>query len=261
MSDLHMSADSPPADAHGDAHAATDHAASHSSTAGHGGGHKKHGDHGGHGGGHGGSWIITYCDMITLLIAFFICILTFASKESGKGNHQRLHDSLVNAPGGTGIAGSKGKPADQDAVAWRQVLLSTNAGPGASSIPPLYSDPAWTATHKVLAMLEQPAERTLSESYELVIPIAMLFAKQNTLTPTAKHLLQTIARNLGPLPYELFIHVDNAANLSRATTISQFIVWQGMPQGRLGIGINDSSNVPNDSVRLLFVKRPRQSGR
>ena len=59
----------------------------------------KHGDHGGH----GDKWLVTYCDMITLLIAFFICILTFASKENGNKSHVpdcAIRSSMVRAAAG-----------------------------------------------------------------------------------------------------------------------------------------------------------------
>lgn len=43
---------------------------------------KKKGGHGG--GGHGGAWVITFADLMSLLMAFFVMLLSFSSQEAAK---------------------------------------------------------------------------------------------------------------------------------------------------------------------------------
>src|SRR5207253_2666337 len=148
-----------------------------------------HGGHG-HGSGHeGGAWIITYCDMITLLIAFFICIVTFSSRESGNQKYAKMRDSVLYGEGGTGTAGDPVKGADQDAVLWRQVLISASRGSNGSRVPPRYSNPSLNATQKVLGMMEEPTVGTLADSYSLRMPLTLLFDSAGQLTPTGRALL------------------------------------------------------------------------
>lgn len=43
---------------------------------------KKKGDHGG--GGHGGAWVITFADLVSLLMAFFVMLLSFSVQDEQK---------------------------------------------------------------------------------------------------------------------------------------------------------------------------------
>ena len=43
-------------------------------------GRKKHGD----GGGHGGSWVVTFADLVSLLMAFFVMIVSFSVQDTQK---------------------------------------------------------------------------------------------------------------------------------------------------------------------------------
>jgi flagellar motor protein MotB len=131
------------------AHAAGDHPAEPGQSQSHvgGGSHAKHGKghKDGHGAGaHGGTWLVTYCDMITLLIAFFIAIITFASQESGNQKYPKMRDSILYGAGGSGVAGSPHQGTDHDAVVWRQFLMA--AQPAGSKTPPLYTDPSLDKT-------------------------------------------------------------------------------------------------------------------
>ena len=44
---------------------------------------KKKGGHGG-GGGHGGAWVITFADLMALLMAFFVMLLASANQDKQK---------------------------------------------------------------------------------------------------------------------------------------------------------------------------------
>jgi chemotaxis protein MotB len=228
----------------------------------HHGSRKGHGGHGDHAGGHGGSWIVTYCDMITLLIAFFICIMTFASSESGKFDHRKLRESVLYGEGGAGIAGADAKMGNHDSIVFRQLLTSANPARAGSSIPPLYSDPSMDVTNKALTMLDEPAKGTLADNYSIVIPLAVLVSADNSLTAAGKQLLRSIAVKLKTLPYDVLIHVDDQARLRRLVTIEQFLCQQeAVSPSRVGIGIGGPGTMAAESVRLLFVKRPKEVAR
>ena len=62
------------------------------------------------GGGHGASWIVTYSDMITLLMTLFIVIVTFGTKQQDK--YSKKNDSVVGGKGGLGAAGPATQGAD-----------------------------------------------------------------------------------------------------------------------------------------------------
>src|SRR3989442_9782363 len=101
----------------------------------------------GGGGGHGCGWIVTYSDMITLLMTMFIVIVTFGGKE-GKGS--KKNDSVISGKSGTGAAGpSSAKEADKSAILTRFAPLGRTVLRG-SEIAPMYDDPSNDWTDSVL---------------------------------------------------------------------------------------------------------------
>src|SRR5690242_8089265 len=144
------------------------------------------------GGGHSCKWIVTYSDMITLLMACFIMIITFSSKE--KENFAKKQDSLIGGTGGVGVAGPLKQGADSDLWRMRPPLArQTQVG---SEMPPQYSDPAFQSTGELLRGLEGSALGTLADSYSLRIPLRLLFQKDTELSPSGRQLLHAVARNL-----------------------------------------------------------------
>ena len=256
-----------PAEAHaepghaGEAHAAhtdADHAEAGHGHGGHGKGHKGHGGHGGGhgGGGHGGNWLVTYCDMITLLIAFFICILTFASKENGKLSSPKLRDSLIYGPGGTGAIGPKS--ANADSIVWRQVLASVNPHSLGSRTAPQHSDPQSVSNEQVLDMLDHSDSPVLDGSFSMRVPLVVLMNDAKTISPAGKRLLGNIAFGLRQFPFDLIIEIESRDIFPTAFLLAKRLTeMAGCPPSRAGVSLREDGANRKDSVRFLFVARQR----
>jgi Membrane MotB of proton-channel complex MotA/MotB len=221
---------------------------------------KKHG-HGGHGGGHGvgghgGNWLVTYCDMITLLIAFFICILTFSSKENGKQSCPKLRDSLIYGPGGTGAIGPKG--ANADSIVWRQVLASVNPYSLGSRTAPSHSDPQMASNDQVLDMLDHSTSTVLDDSFSFRVPLVVLMNDARTFSPAGKRLLGNIAFSLRQFPFDVIIQIEDKDVFATAFLLSKHLTeLAGCPPSRAGISLLDDGAGRKDSVRFLFVSRQK----
>jgi chemotaxis protein MotB len=285
--DLNHLEQGPPAgpDHHEEAHGAASHgggAAEHSGhgTAGHGGGaaghgqpgssqehgdaahahahgkHKGHGGHGGHAGGHGGNWLVTYCDMITLLIAFFICILTFASKENGKQSNPKLRDSVIYGPGGTGAIGPKG--ANSDSIVWRQVLASANPQMMGSRSAPRYSDPQMTANEQVLDLLDHSTETALDDSFSMRVPLVVIMKDAKTLSPAGHRLLSNIAFALRQFPFDLIVQIEDRETFGTAFHLAKHLTeLAGVHPSRAGVSLDETGPRRKDGVRFMFVARQK----
>lgn len=225
---------------------------------GHGGGHGK-GHGGGHadghgGGGHGGSWLVTYCDMITLLMAMFICIITFSSREPERYSKKR--DSLMYGEGGTGIAGNLARGLEHDSFLWRKRPLSARSGLAGSEIPPRYSDPAERSTAQVLRELDEKPLGTLADSYGLRVPLAMLFTADGKLTASARQLLQAVTRNLKNLPYDILFELNDPATLAKGVALAEYVATTfGLPPSRMAVGMHPTTDAVGPSVWIVFSRR------
>ena len=206
------------------------------------------------GGGHGGTWIGTYCDMITLLIACFIMIITFASKEKDKMS--KHNGSIAEGPGGKGVAGQAHKGDERDSLFWR-VPPPNRVTTEGSEVAPLYGDVPLEQTADLLRRLEADRSRTLADSYQLQIPLRLLFTPRGDLSPRGTQLLQAIGRTLRPLPFDLHCQVDDARHLPRAIDLAfSFAQKEGVHPGRLGVGVCGSAEPWKESVWFTFARRP-----
>ncbi len=207
----------------------------------------------GGGGGHGCGWIVTYSDMITLLMTMFIVIVTFGGKE-GKGN--KKNDSLISGKSGTGAAGpSSAKEADKRAVLMRFSPLGRTVVRGAE-MAPMYDDPANAWNDSVLQALEGPEFGKMSDNYFLRLPISFLFVAPDRLSPSGTQLLDLVARTVRPLPYDVQVQVSDARLTPQAARVSHYLFQvAGLTPGRLSVALVQlAKGEDSESLRMVFVR-------
>jgi hypothetical protein len=226
--------------------------------AGHGGhgGHKKGhgGDHGG-GGGHGGSWIVTYSDMITLLMAFFICIITFSSKE--KENYGPKKDSLMGNAGGSGIASKEMKPTlEQDSIIWRLRIARARVSEHGAEMAPVYQDPSLHTSAQILQALEEAAPGRLHDDFAIRLPLSLLFEKGEQLSSSGVRILHALAVNLRDLPYDLQFQTARDDQTGRAVRLCTYLSSQeGYEPARLAVGARPPRPADGDALWLVLARQ------
>ena len=205
-------------------------------------------------GGHS-SWIVTYSDMITLLMACFIMIITFASKEPEKYGQKK--DSLVGGEGGNGVVGTAKKSDNNDSVIWREKPGISRTGKGISEMPSLYSDPEMPTTAEILRALDVPLVGKLKDSFDIRLPLAMLFGTDGKLSSSATELMHAFGRHLRMLPYNLQIQVDDPKRVSQAMDLAQFLMLkESVHPSRLAVGTRTTSESWKGSVWLTCTPQP-----
>jgi chemotaxis protein MotB len=203
------------------------------------------------GGGHHGGWIVTYSDMITLLMTMFIVIVTFGSKD--KDNYHKKTDSLVGGKGGTGAAGEQAKGADRNSVLVRVSPLGRPVLHG-SEAAPVYSDPSTESIESVLKNLTEPPPGKLSDNFQLRLPIAFLF-NGDALTEPGMRALKNLSEAVSDLPFDIQIQVGEAGNLPRGAHISQYLFQGcGIHPGRLGVAVRPAASGTQDAVWLILLR-------
>ncbi len=192
--------------------------------------------------------------MITLLIACFICIITFASSEKEKYSKKR--DSLLFGTGGVGIAGPMAEALELDSVVDRQRPLAARLGTQGSEVLPLHDSPGMDAAAEVIRQLEAPIPGTMQDSYSMQLPMRLLLGPDNKITEVGAGILRSVADNVRHLPYDLYFQVDDAANLGKAVKLTAFLGTQeSIPAGRLGIGLRNTGTATEGSVWLFFARQ------
>jgi chemotaxis protein MotB len=211
---------------------------------------KKHAEEGG---GHGGRWIVTYSDMITLLMTLFIVIVTFGSKEQDKGSKKL--DSVVGGMGGTGVAGPTGQGIGRDAVMVRMSPLSRSVYSG-SQTPPTYSDPGDQPAGTALKALQEQPLGQLSDNFAFRVPFDFVFDSAGKVSPSGATFLRTVAGAVRRLPFNIQVRVTNKSRAAGAAKVVQYLFAEaGLYPGRLGVAISQASAGATENELLLVLLR------
>ncbi len=205
------------------------------------------------GGGHGAKWIVTYSDMITLLMTLFIVIVTFGSKEQDR--HSKKLDSIVGGQGGTGFAGPSGQGTGRDSVMVRVSPLGRSVYTG-SETPPLYSDPyPQPAAAALRALDESPAGR-LSDNFAFRVPAEFLFDARGGLTASGATFLRGVGSAVRHLPFDVQLQVAGKERVPAAAKAVQYLFTNASLQPwRLGVAVcGGPGGVPEGEVRLVLLR-------
>jgi hypothetical protein len=211
---------------------------------------KKHAEEGG---GHGGRWIVTYSDMITLLMTLFIVIVTFGSKEQDKGSKKL--DSVVGGMGGTGVAGPTGQGIGRDAVMVRMSPLSRSVYSG-SQTPPTYSDPGDQPVGTALkALTEQPIGQ-LSDNFAFRVSFDFLFDSGGKLSQSGMTFLRTVAGAVRRLPFNIQVRVTSKARAAAAAKVVEYLFSKAaLFPARLGVAVCEPGNGAAENELLIVLLR------
>ncbi len=202
------------------------------------------------------SWFMTFSDVITLLMTFFILLLTFATNEPE--SFERMQVSLFGG-GGTGIAGKSIAPVDQDAVLMRERPRSGRITNRGSEMPPTYTDPAYESLANGISGLEEHEERVLSTTHSLTVSTSLLVNSDGEVTSFGAQQLHMVGIQMKKRPLRLDLVVGGKDAVATAITLAQHLMAQeGITLGRVGVGLAPSQ-VPEDVVRLVMTQQQEQN--
>jgi len=198
------------------------------------------------------AWFMTYSDVITLMMTFFILLLTFASSEPEK--FERMQVALFGGGGATGLASESDGPLEKDSIVVRERPKSSRVTTRGSQTPPIHSDPALESVNKGLESLKKVGhDPGLTRSIEVSLP-ALIDSEQNV-TELGEVMLRMFAVQLRKGPIFVTFRVAKPNQFQAAVALSHFLAETArVPYGRVAVGIR--TDRPNDHSKVqIVVKR------
>lgn len=213
------------------------------------------------------AWMMTYGDLVTQVLAFFILLFAFSSVDA-----EKFDQSVISLKGAFGVL-SGGKTVDQNRL---------TEHPPERDLPKLGSDEEIQQLVTLKVLVEEKAEQAgFRESVTLSIDergLVLRFADsalfdsgKADLRPEAIKALDQVADILTKLPNEIRVegHTDNRPistpqfpsnwelSMGRAGAVVRLLQKHGVPPDRLaGIGYGEHRPVaPNDSDRNRQMNR------
>ena len=198
------------------------------------------------------AWFMTYSDVITLLMTFFILLLTFATTEPEK--YEKISYSAIGKDGATGIVGHPHDGLDRDAWVQRVRPPAARLAMYGSEMPPMMDEPSKVSVGNGLkAPSEDASKRDVMTTNSFQIPLIQLVNVNGTMTPRGVKIAGTVANQLRKLPVHCYVEVSDTKLSKRATRLLEhFYRAENVRPGQVGLAIN--AGVDSDSVRFVIER-------
>lgn len=196
------------------------------------------------------AWVMTFSDVITLLMTFFILLLTFASMEPEA--HRDMMQTIL--PGSMGVASSSQSPNPKDAVLFRQRSYAGRITSRGSEMPPVNTAPTLTAMNKGLAGLTDEEMRQLSTTHTLRFPWSALIDGEGKLTNVGKQRLRMLAFQVYRQDLTIKMRIGSVTKFDNSMEVYEHLV------GDLGvkfydIGVGRDETIDRDFLHIDITKR------
>ena len=198
------------------------------------------------------AWFMTYSDVITLLMTFFILLLTFSTTEPER--FEKVAASFFGDAGATGVAGHQHDQLDRSSWSQRVRPRAARIALQGSEMPPIVDEPASKAVGRGLkSVSEEQAKQDVMKSYSFEIPLAQLVNQHQQLTQKGAQLSSLLASQVRSLPVHCAIEWSNKQISDGATSLAHHLYHvEKIRPGQVSVGIVDQ--VSSDSVRFVIER-------
>ena len=181
------------------------------------------------------SWVMTFSDVITLLMTFFILLLTFATNQPE--TFERMQVSMFSGGGASGIIGPPQTPLELDAIVMRVRSRAGRITQRGSEMPPTNKDPALTSLSSGLKGLEESERRKLSTEHAASLPLKEVVGDNNEVTSLGQQQLKMLARHVRSRPFDVRLIASDNESLDRTHALAWALhETHGVPIHKISVG-------------------------
>jgi chemotaxis protein MotB len=200
------------------------------------------------------AWFMTYSDVITLLMTFFILLLTFATSEPERFAQMQVV-TFGGAASATGVVAENPFALERDALVLRVRPWSSRVGSHGSEMPPLYVDPPLESMAKGLAHFDLEEELANRQAFHFDLEWSVLFDERGTPSEYAAERFRLLAVQMRRLPLEVRLQVPTTADLPSATQLAdQLRQLAGIPAGRISVGVRPEGASSSRVLRVIVTR-------
>jgi flagellar motor protein MotB len=200
------------------------------------------------------AWFVTYSDVVTLLMTFFILLMTFATNEPE--NFQQMQSAMFGGAGSSGIAGKNESALDRDALLVRY-RPSTARQTLRGSESPLAEGPIRETVGKGVASLEQAEELASSQRLQWESPLVLWQGPDGQPTSYARQRLRMLSAQMRTQSLAVEFQVVPAAAVPFVIELALLLSREyGVPVGRAAVAHVSPAELPPRNLRIRIVQQP-----
>lgn len=198
------------------------------------------------------AWFMTYSDVITLLMTFFILLLTFSSTEPEK--YEKITAVFAGKAGATGIAGHPHKKIDRDSWTKRIRPRAARIALDGSEMPPIDSEPVSKAKGEgVKTVSDEEAQKDVMKTYSFELPLGSVVKPSNKLTSLGTQIASKLAKQLRKLPVHVAIERPEGATSESAIHFAEHLYRvENTRPGQVAVAFD--RGVSANSIRFVIER-------
>lgn len=196
------------------------------------------------------AWFMTYSDVITLLMTFFILLLTFATTEPER--FEKSISSTFSSGAATGTTGKKKDGIDFDSWVNRIRPPAARIAMRGAEMAPITRDPAKVSYGDGLRALndEEEKENELT-SHSFDVAVVQLFDSQNNLTSNGKLTCQMLSTQLRELPFQAAIQFSDEQHSEKLVGMMEYLFDTEMTRpGQVAMSLIKNKGLKADHIRF-----------
>ena len=203
------------------------------------------------------AWFMTYSDVITLLMTFFILLLTFSTTEPEEFGKSQV----IQFGGGssTGVARVTEIPTEMDSYVVRIRPRASRFAKNGSEIPPQMTDPGSESLSKGLDAIENPDKLAQMQRIRMQVPVGILQDGSHKPTSYAKRTARMLGHQLIGLPIEVSLIAGNIDDADICVQMASMIyeAFEVAP-GRLSVQVT-AQVAATPGMIMIGIERERKS--
>lgn len=199
-------------------------------------------------------WFMTYSDVITLLMTFFILLLTFSTTEPER--FEKVQTSTFSSGGATGFIGGVIDGPPPDAWISRVRPNASRIAMRGAEMPPIMSAPATQSFGQGLMSLD-PKDRKHNEltSHFFDVDFNRLFDDQGELTSQGKLICNTLSVQLRDLPFQASLRFTDANQSDQVITMMSYLFENRKTRpGQLAMTVVQADDLPSQKLRIMIQR-------
>lgn len=196
------------------------------------------------------AWFMTYSDVITLLMTFFILLLTFATTEPER--FEKVTSSVFASAGATGVAGHKHDQLDRNSWSQRVRPRAARIAMQGSEMPPIEKEISTSAIGRGLeAVSDKASKKDIMKSYAFELPLAKLVDANMNVSRNGIQVASKLSSQLRSLSIHCTFEISDRSMDQRVCAFADHLykVERARP-GQIGIGFAD--DVDSKMVRIVI---------
>jgi chemotaxis protein MotB len=199
------------------------------------------------------SWFMTYSDVITLLMTFFILLLTFSTNEPEF--FAKVQVVAFGGGGSTGMAAESDALIDNDSTVLRYRPASARMTTRGSETPLTETGPVTETASKGLKSLEKPHLLADANRIKIQSPMSVMRDDEGNPTASAQQHLSHLAQQLKYMPVELGFRVTNQEDADFCVKMAIAMTEElQVPLGKIAVSMVDPSSIRHGYMEMMITK-------